>query len=212
MQTKLWKALLAAFFLFMIPAQAVLVTYDATADFTTANGNPNGVWSYGWMPTNFSTFTAYTNHSTVSWYGWGVDTSPAVWKNTASTTECGVAPGQISLHPGPGTEPCVLRFTALYTGTYSVMGQFFAGHSGIMQVGIRAGSTWLWNATDAGSFNFNRSITQGSSLDFVVYGGYGAGNTPISLVISGDVVPEASTLMCMALGMAVLLQRRLMRR
>ena len=38
--------LAAAFAAAQVQAQIV---YDATADFSIANGNPNGAWSYGWM-------------------------------------------------------------------------------------------------------------------------------------------------------------------
>lgn len=50
-------------------------TYDATADFSITNGNPNGVWSYGWMATDFTGFTLYTKTSlgdgvNPNWLGW----------------------------------------------------------------------------------------------------------------------------------------------
>lgn len=34
------------------------ISFDATDSFTALNGNPNGAWSYGWMPTDFSQFNS----------------------------------------------------------------------------------------------------------------------------------------------------------
>ena len=78
-------------------ARATPVTYDATADFSITNDNPNGTWSYGTEYTGGSTFTLLTNPFS-NQYGlyWG-----EVWKNTSGSTVAGVAPGQISLRPLP---------------------------------------------------------------------------------------------------------------
>ncbi len=165
-------------------------TYDATADFGITNGNPNGVWSYGWMATGFTGFTLYTNSFLGAgvnphWWGWWtLHLTPSIWMNRTAGWIDGVPPNHITLHPGPGTEPCVLRWTAPGTGYYSVVGEFLAGDWGSMQVGVRANNTWLWQATDHGSFNIVQQVPVGSSIDFVVYGGYYNGNTPLELVIT----------------------------
>ena len=49
---------------FAAPLQAQIV-FDATADFSITNGNPNEAWSYGWMPTDFSVFNLCTTTTTV---------------------------------------------------------------------------------------------------------------------------------------------------
>ncbi len=165
-------------------------TYDATADFGITNGNPNGVWSYGWMATDFTGFTLFTKTSlgdgvNPNWLrGGGSDGTPAIWMNRTAGWLYGVPPNHITLHPGPGTEPSVLRWTAPQTGYYSVVGKFLAGDSGTMQVGVRANDAWLWQATDSGSFNILHRATVGGSIDFVVYGGYYSGNTPLELAIT----------------------------
>lgn len=175
-------------------AEATSVFHDATADFGVTNGNPNGVWSYGWMPTDFSTFTAYqhtyADSGSRQWYTAGMsgDRSPSIWMNTTSSTGYGVAPGQLSLHPGPAQQPSVLRWTAPFEGSYDIVGQFFGGDGGTMQVGVRQGSSWLWQGTDAGVFELHRTVTAGTSIDFVVYGGYAYGNTPLALTISSPAV------------------------
>jgi hypothetical protein len=95
-----------------------------------------------------------------------------------------VPTGWLSLHPGPGTEPSVLRWTAPVAGNVHVTGQFLAGDSGIMTIAVRHNSQEVWKATNSGSFDLNIKISAGDNVDFAVYGDYGYGNTPISATIS----------------------------
>ena len=77
--------------------------YNPTMDFSINNGNPNVVWSYGWMPNDFSTFNLYTgshmNASSPQWYrapaSW--DYTPTIWRNDSDSLRNGVAVGQLSL-------------------------------------------------------------------------------------------------------------------
>ena len=173
---------------FAAPLQAQIV-YNATTDFSITNGNPNDVWSYGWMPTSFNNFNIYTNHSlnalasSPQWYGWGGDWTPGIWKN-AGTTAYGVPTGWLSLHPGPETEPCVLRWTSPLLGSARIQGRFLAGDSGSMLVAVRMNGQAVWQAVDSGAFDLLESIVPGVTVDFVVYGGYYSGNTPIEAIIS----------------------------
>jgi hypothetical protein len=177
-------------------------TWNPAADFTTANGNPNGVWSYGWMDTAFTTFTADTLFQASAaalggspiWYtSPSGDGTPAVWLNTSGSSYFGILPGQLSLHPGPGSEPSVLRWTAPVgiAPSVNVSGHFFAGDIGVMQVAVRRGASVLWTATDAGVFDFITGISPGDTLDFTVFNGYTSGNTGFSLALTA--VPEPST-------------------
>ncbi len=75
---------------------------------------------------------------------------------------------------------------------YNIDGQFFSGHGGIMQVGIRNLSQWLWQGVDSGTFNFDISVMVGESIDFLVWGAYGGGSTPLKLTISPP--PEPITI------------------
>jgi hypothetical protein len=162
---------------------SISTSCNATIDFSLDKGNPNGVWSYGWMPTDFSAFNIYTTHSEIQWYGpLGGDRTPCIWKQAAGTSY-GVPSGWISLHPGPGTEPSILRWTAPKAGTIHVTGQFLAGDGGKMTIGIRKDNQEIWKAEDAGAFDIITKVATGSLIDFAVFGSYLYGNTPISAVI-----------------------------
>jgi hypothetical protein len=158
---------------------------SAFDEFSIDKGNPNGVWSYGWMPTDFSKFNLYTKHSTYQWYGpQGGDRTPSIWTNSSGRTSYGVPDKWLSMHPGPGTEPSVLRWTAPKDGQVTVTGEFLAGDAGAMTVAVRHNNQESWKATDAGKFNLSLKVATGETIDFVVYGGYGYGNTPVGASMS----------------------------
>jgi hypothetical protein len=175
-----------------VPIQSV---YSALDDFSAGKSNPIGPWSYGWMPTDFSVFNIYTSQSgsafnryspagLICWYaGLGSDRTPCIWVNTGETAY-GAPHNWLSLHPGPGKEPSVIRWTAPSTGRIQVRGEFLAGDTGKMQVAIRHNIQEIWAAADSGSFNLTVSVSAGDFIDVMVYGGYNYGNTPVNLTIT----------------------------
>jgi hypothetical protein len=174
---------------FVVAPQVGAQDYNATTDFSISQGNPNGVWSYGWMPTDFSSFNLYTQSGTVwnnspAWFGWGGDRTPHVALNTDGVGEYGVPPGWLDLHPGNGDQPSVIRWTAPAAGDVTVVGEFLPGNGGIMDVAVRLENQPWWSATDSGAFNLQTDVTAGETIDFAVYGGYGYGDTPISADIT----------------------------
>jgi len=195
---------------------APATVYDATTEFSIYNGNANGVWSYGWMPTDFSEFHLYEsaqmNGLSPQWYREGsIDYTPMIWRIDDSVARNGVQVGQLALHPSEDWEASVLRWTAPDDGWCSIEGQFFAGDGGMMEVGIRQGNDWLWQATDDGSFSLEKTIAAGTPVDFLVYGGYYSGNTPIELDIDfsrQNAVPEPATMMLFGVGLAGFAVRR----
>ena len=203
----------AALMFAALPGSAQVV-WNPTTDFSTTNGNPNGVWTYGWMDTGFTTFTVISRHTADGWFGdLGGDGSPGLWINTAGTAQYGVPPGDLSLHPGPGNQPNILRWTAPagFNGTAHVAGQFLAGDSGVMQVAIRLNGSSIWSASNAGAFDFVQGFVTGDQLDFAVYGGYISGNTPLEMSITSSAIPEPSA--CATFfGLAVLGGSALVRR
>ena len=190
------------------------IVWNPTTDFSTINGNPNGVWTYGWMNTAFTTFTPYASSTANSWRGnIGGDGTPVIWLNTSGSTSYGVPNGNLSIHPGPGTEPSILRWTAPTgtSGTAHVVGQFLAGDSGTMLVAVRFNGGTVWSATDAGAFDFNQLFVAGDQMDFAVYGGYSYGNTPLVMSITAA-IPEPAFFSILAgslaLGLAYKRRRR----
>lgn len=58
----------------------------------------------------------------------------------------GVPTGRLSLHPGNGQQPSVLRWTAPAAGQAHVIGQFLPGDGGYMQVAVRLNGQPWWQA------------------------------------------------------------------
>jgi hypothetical protein len=209
---------IGAALMFAAQSASAQVVWNPTTDFSTTNGNPNGVWTYGWMNTAFTTFTLYTSPIANYWLGGlGGDGTPAVWLNTSSSSPYGVPPGDISLHPGPGTEPSILRWTAPAgsSGTAHVAGQFLSGDGGVMQVAVRFNGSTVWSATGVDSFDsfdFDQVFVAGDQLDFAVFGGYVSGNTPLEMSITSSAIPEPSTYAVLfglaAMGFAAYRRRR----
>jgi hypothetical protein len=208
--------LLAMVMLFLgVPKQLNAdTTWDVTSSFRSDNGNPNGVWSYGWR--NYSQFQLYTSNGPdinglpVWWgplqYDGGV--APVIALNTTGSPINGVQPGQLALHPGPNGEASVLRWTAPVgvSGLGSIQGQFLPGDAGIMQVGVFENGNWaspLWTGTDSGAFSISVPLTAGDTIDFAVYGGFGHGSTPLQATITA--APEPSTFVLLGFGAVGLL-------
>ncbi len=168
---------------FAAPLQAQTV-FDATADFSITNGNPNGAWSYGWMPTDFSQFHLHTNATADvngNSPGWGDVGS--VWKNLGAEAG-GVPTGWLSLQPGAGQELCALRWTSPFLGLAHIQGRFLAGDSGVLPVAVRLNGQEVWQAVDSGAFDLLRTVVPGDTVDFVVSGGNGPWSTPLEATIA----------------------------
>lgn len=211
------KMKLVALFLACTMANAATaITYDAVADFSTTN-NPNGVWRYGYSTLGPGEYEFKLLDDHIAGFDWNwFDTSyvssyaPTIWKNYSSTTSYdGVAPGQLSLHPGPNNySPTILRFIAPTTGNYDVFAKFFAGDSNTMNAAIFLNGSQLqyWNSTDGlPEFNKSMTITAGSTLDFAVgnNGNFGWGNTPVAVTIT-TAVPEPDGYAMLLAGLGIL--------
>lgn len=198
--------------------------YDAAAEFSPTD-NPNGPWSYGYKPTFNGPFIPAAQTGAVGpidfWYG-GVasDGNPAISRNgSTSTAFNGTArylPGQLVMHPGPGNEYAVLRFTNPEAGLAS----FTASFEGVDIVGTTTDVYVLQNGSVVFSGLVNGfgpgtgptfttpdtfALNRGDTLDFMV--GFGNGNyffdsTGVSVRIT--VVPEPGTLALSAVGLAAM--------
>ena len=173
-------------------AGGIADTWDATAEFSNASGNPNGVWTYGWYSTDFTQFTLMTPYNgadgSPGWTGQiGGDGTPVVYRNTGGgALPFGVPLNSLALHPGPGGQAAALRWTcpAGVTGIASITGQFLPGDGGQMQVAVRIDGVEQFHAADSGAFALCQQIQPGTSIEFLVYGAYFNGNTPLRAAIS----------------------------
>lgn len=165
--------------------------WNPTADFSTAS-NPNGVWSYGWSPLSFATFTLHTSKidppAAPLWGSYlAPDSTPAIWKNTTGSQVYGIPNGSLSLHPGPGGEASILRWSNpgdLARGSLLIEGSFGPGDSGSMLVSVRIDGQSSWVSVDSGSFSLQAVARSTSTIDFAVYNAYAFGNTPLQATIT----------------------------
>jgi len=109
-----------------------LPQFDAVADWS-AQSNPNGTWSYGYMTSWGAPFTlddAFgSNWPGVSgWWPSQIGPPPDVSHNDTKKQVCGetwcIPPKFLHLHPGPNGEIDVLRWTAPDSGTYTFRVKF----------------------------------------------------------------------------------------
>ncbi|MGD9721480.1 MAG: PEP-CTERM sorting domain-containing protein [Pirellulales bacterium] len=203
--------------------------FDASADFDSTS-NPSGVnggtYSYGYTPTlggAFSLLPGTFINGPVEGYNAGpAGSSPALSKNTSNAPHdlfpgsvIHYEPQQLVLHPGGGGEYAVLRFTAPQAGNYSYDAAFSNADSlgattdvHVLIGGVAAASDGI-NVGGGGSTATLSSpsvfLPAGQTLDFAV--GVGNGSfvfDSTGLFASVALVPEPSTIVLLAAGIAVL--------
>jgi hypothetical protein len=197
-------------------------TWDLSSDYSFTT-NPNGAWSYGWEAALNGPLTLYDTSSGnygPQWYDsshHSGDNTPTIWKNTSTVTAYGVAPGQVSLHPGWDNSFSVVRWTSPTAGQININGLFGKGDIGAMSYYIAINGTiisqWLSDSNPTENFSFVRTIAASDIIDFMVGaefgGGNGFGNTPLEVNISSDVgatpLPAALPLFATGAGMLGLL-------
>jgi len=175
--------------------------WDLATDFSFTD-NPNGQWQYGWVqwtqppfdPNNFTLYdVAYTAEIGRGWHSSMFGPELAVWKNTSTSTQYGVGPGQVSLHPYQNGQGSVVRWVAPATGWTYVSGRFYAGDSAAENYHILQNGIEVWGYSysySTAEFGLERYVNTGDRLDFVVEGNYGYGNTPLDAYISLCAEPE----------------------
>ncbi len=187
--------------------------WDARGDYSNANGNPHGDWSYG--VSSGGTFSLMTSSNAPGGTSWSHPSSGAnMWVNTGGSAY-GVPSDWLSLHPGSGGVAAVIRWTAPadIVGDAAIVGEFLPGDSGTMAVAVLKNldfGTPVWSASDSGSFNLLVSVNPGDTIDFAVYNGYGFGNTPLDATITAttSVVPEPAGIALTLAAAGLLVARR----
>jgi hypothetical protein len=161
--------------------------------------NPSGPWSYGWTAKLGGQFKRFEHK-------WAVDDPPfSGWKDETAYPYVGFNPGnqatrqnpsttvgpeQAFLHPGPGGECSVIRWTAPRAGWYRITGAFTgcAGYGGapptttdvhVLCNGARAFDSFdsslnLGGNGNEARFEISRDFQAGDKVDFVV--GFGNGS------------------------------------
>jgi hypothetical protein len=224
--TRLLVSSLLAFSVFAATGASAAV-YDATTDFQTLS-NPGEVWSYGYANPVGSTYsmTLFDDHSPAGWsmHDYNTAGTPAIWKNPAAYTQNGVAPGQVSLHPGPVPDGdfAILRFTAPTAGTYDYTGLFGAGHYGdtsgrlVFNGDLLNPLVSFASTGNSPTFIGVVAMMTGQTLDLVVGNNsdFSADNTPVSFTITSTPVtapipePETYAMMMAGLGLLGVVARR----
>jgi hypothetical protein len=100
--------------------------FDAVKDWS-AQSNPNGTWSYGYVTSWGATFTLYevsgSNWPGISFWVRQLGVPPDVGHNDTKKQICGetwcIPPKYLHFHPGPDGEISVLRWTAPDSATYT---------------------------------------------------------------------------------------------
>jgi hypothetical protein len=164
-------------------------SWDFNAQFGWTD-NPNGAWTYGtYEGAAFQPFTQ--PNGTALTPGWTSPSTAGMWKNLGGP-QFGALTGQVSLHPGSGHQATAARWTAPRGGRAEVTGQFFAGDQAVLDYAVWHNAVERFHVRSGGTepFDLVRVVAPGDRIDFLVYGGYAFGNTPldafVTLFISGD--------------------------
>ena len=158
-------------------------------DFSVAM-NPSPRWTYGYEPAAYGAFTPFSTHfrsgsADIWWFG----NEPTILHNFSASPyspACcnAVAPGGILMHPGPGGEKSVVRWTAPTSGSYHIAGAF-TGLDGagtttdvaVMRNNNAAAKLFSANVFDTGvahSFALDAALNSGETIEFSV--GFGNGS------------------------------------
>jgi hypothetical protein len=154
-------------------------TNDATADFSIANGNPNGVWTYGWSSNLTSALHVYptATHDSNGDEEW-IDPAivnldvPRVARNPTDTATQFVPAHSTVFHPGQNGEFSHFVWTSPGDNTLIVAANFTALDSGGTDVHVLQDGVSLFSGQVSSGHpqSFSRTITvqAGTKIDFAV--------------------------------------------
>jgi hypothetical protein len=219
--------------LVVLARPSAALSYNAAVDFSISS-NPNGAWSYGYSYGVGSPFILDTTNTAsygpgLALGGWmgNVDTNtganyPYALKNFTShpvtnniTTV--YQPGQLGLQPGESNVESIVRWTAPFSGTFSINATFSGLDSAFgdsADVHILLNGIVIFNSVvspNPASYSTSGSLTAGDRIDFLVGNG-GNGLNGDSTGLSASIVPEPATLALVAMGLASLLSFRCFKR
>lgn len=199
-------------------AHANLVA-DAAADFSLSS-NPNGLWSYGYSLTLGSPLIPHVDVGNIGGLDYwrtnlgsgvpGVGFNPTPFQIVIGATAV-LDPGTITLHPGPGNEYSLMRYSSPSAGQLQIEGSFFgqdnAGTSTdvhILQNGVSVFDSVVngFGPTSATPFNLTLTLNANDILDFAVGAGPGGNyffdSTGLSAAVNN--IPEPGSASLLLLG------------
>lgn len=183
--------------------------------------NPFGQFAYGYSvnPSNPAAFSiANLQHTnafagTANIEGYFISNNvivPAIVQNTSNATITpgyapgSILPGELMLHPGnatPGGDgfaspvaDAILRFTAVVTGDYNIVGNFRSQNSGIVDSRVLHNGLVIADVNDGGAFFIpSIQLNAGDFIDFAVddFDGIGSDSTGLTATISLQPEPTA---------------------
>jgi hypothetical protein len=149
------------------------------------------MWSYGWRAEDNLELhlcrDKITDEPVTGLHGWGHNNiGPAIIANTRNQVLRAVTvtwqPRQMTFHPGPGGEYCIIRWTAPQSGRVRIAGAFTGVSSApptttdvhIFHNNRRVFDSFinLRNRGNKSPFDFQQDLRAGDTIDFAV----GAGN------------------------------------
>jgi hypothetical protein len=231
MRKYLWIAIAALLVGIAAPNLNADTTYDVVTGFSSAS-NPNGVWTYEYNSTAFTSAQGYSSVNGTGLPGWwtgaAVPNSLVVGQNvTGSTfvsTTLSLPTNNLWMDPESGTVSVL--FTAPSAGTYTISGNFLGidTHGNSHPVTILDDGTVVWSGTIStygqdDSFNFMETLKAGDTISFDVgTGSAGCTYCFLSTGLNGTVTekspttgtPEPGTvaLICFGLGFLLVMRKR----
>jgi hypothetical protein len=221
--TSLLLLLVAAFL--SMSQLAAAQTFNAASDFSPT-ANPNGAWSYGWSASRGTAFNVFPDAVNYCGYGFGLGSiynyicpgqdmwtaylngnlEPVIVHNGTPYTFDAISccnptpPGGLLLHPGPGGENAVIRWTAPAKGLYKVTATFSGldyGGPTTTDVAVLHNGTQIFSDNVSGfgyinarPFSSTVSVLAGDTIDFTLGygtdGDYGADSTGLDAVITAE--------------------------
>jgi hypothetical protein len=153
--------------------------YDVTADFSIANGNPNGAWTYGWSADLTSALNLYPTgtHDSNGDEEWIDQTIvyldvPRVARNSTDTATQFVPAHSTVFHPGQNGEYSHFVWTSPGDDVLILTASFTPLDSGGTDVHILQDGTSLFSAQvsqgHAQAFSGTITVHAGSRIDFAV--------------------------------------------
>ena len=189
---------------------------DAARDFFTQTNVVGQLWQYGQMGTGLApvgtTFARYTtvgSENALRYWRNGAAPDPNVIKNTGDAPYLHWAPGQLSVHPGPGPERIysAVRWTAPAPGRYALFSEYSRLNTqvGTASIYLFKGENSFGSKTITDTLRkdtiFGTSFVQaGDTVDFVVgsrddFGFDAIGITPsVALLEPAPRLPEITNL------------------